>query len=373
LKKPKKILFITHVASLGGAPILLLRLMRLLKENGYGYNTLVMENGPLVKEFGEVSDKCEVYRRHSKKSVSEKIKARVLGKENSLQDLLHGVDLIFSNTIVNGRILNEIKKVSSAPVISYIHELELVTALTTTKETLHYAITNTSFFFVPCKVVEVFLIDSLKINKEKLAMLNYYLPDENLSIPIKEKINSPFIVGCLATVEWRKGADLFLQVVANFFSIHKNSDVKFFWMGNYSEAERLRFSYDAEKLGIKENIELLPPSENVETFWNSINVLLLPSREDPYPVVVLEAAMHKIPTVCFKNSGGASEFIGDDAGTTVDYLDIEKVIRAILSYYRDPSLLKTHGIKAFNKVKQLHGDKSLIKQQFNNGVAKIGL
>lgn len=373
MKKPQKILVITHAASLGGAPILLLRLMRLLKENGYTYNTLVMENGPLVKEFEEVSDKCEVYKRPSKKSVSEKIRAKVLGKENNLQDILQGVNLIFSNTIVNGRILNEIKKISSAPVISYIHELELVTALTTTKETLHYAIMNTSFFFVPCKVVEHFLIDSLKIDKEKLAKLNYYLPDENLPIPVKENIDSSFNVGCLATLEWRKGADLFLQVVANFFSIHKDWNVKFFWMGNYSEAERLRFLYDAEKLGIKENIKLLPASESVGTFWNSINVLLLPSREDPYPVVVLEAAMHKIPTVCFKNSGGAPEFIGDDAGVTVDYLDIEKITGALLSYCTDQVLLKTHGNKAFNKVKQLHADESLIKQQFNDGVAKIGV
>ena len=124
----KKILVITHEASFGGAPILLLRLMRLLKDEGYIFNTLVMQDGPLYKEFDAISAQCAVYKK-VKKNVRERIKAKVLGNENIPEKLLEGIDCIFSNTIVNGKVLKEKNVFSSIPVVSYIHELGTSTAV----------------------------------------------------------------------------------------------------------------------------------------------------------------------------------------------------------------------------------------------------
>jgi glycosyltransferase involved in cell wall biosynthesis len=97
---------------------------------------------------------------------------------------------------------------------------------------------------------------------------------------------------------------------------------------------------------------------------------LLPSREDPYPVVVLEAAAEKIPTVCFENSGGAPEFVCPDAGTVAPYLDVEATTNILISFYHDRNVVDTYGRKAFEKVKRLHGDKQLILSQFNDGIEK---
>ena len=49
---------------------------------------------------------------------------------------------------------------------------------------------------------------------------------------------------------------------------------------------------------------------------------MLTSREDPYPLVCLEAAAVAKPIVCFAGAGGMPEFVEEDCGFVVPYLDI---------------------------------------------------
>ena len=54
-KKPS-ILFISHESSMSGAPLLLLSLIRLLKENGFSENAiLVSRGGPIEHLFTEAA------------------------------------------------------------------------------------------------------------------------------------------------------------------------------------------------------------------------------------------------------------------------------------------------------------------------------
>ena len=46
--------------------------------------------------------------------------------------------------------------------------------------------------------------------------------------------------------------------------------------------------------------------------------------------MVLEAAEHALPILCFDDAGGANEFIGNDSGLTVAYLDTEAFAERIL-------------------------------------------
>jgi len=122
-----KILFISHDATRTGAPMLLLNLVKWLSENkdlDYRITILLRKGGPLITEFekyGTViffNKTCPVrlyllrsylINRYQKKIISE-LKAS-------------SWDLIFSNTIVNGQLL-ELLANSQAPIVSYIHELE---------------------------------------------------------------------------------------------------------------------------------------------------------------------------------------------------------------------------------------------------------
>ena len=77
------------------------------------------------------------------------------------------------------------------------------------------------------------------------------------------------------------------------------------------------------------------PSE----FLQSLSLLLLPSREDSWPLVMLEAAAEGVPIVCFQDSGGAEHFLASGGGTAVPYLDVEAMAQAAVRYLSDPELM----------------------------------
>lgn len=62
------------------------------------------------------------------------------------------------------------------------------------------------------------------------------------------------------------------------------------------------------------------------------------SREDPYPLVNLEVAALAKPIICFRNSGGSQEFVENDAGFIVSYLDVEKMADKIIYLFNNQNI-----------------------------------
>ena len=78
------------------------------------------------------------------------------------------------------------------------------------------------------------------------------------------------------------------------------------------------------------------------------------SREDPFPLVCLETATLGKPVICFADAGGMPEFVENDSGFVVPYLDIEAVAERILELYANPSLREEMGASAARKVRERH-------------------
>jgi glycosyltransferase involved in cell wall biosynthesis len=82
-----------------------------------------------------------------------------------------------------------------------------------------------------------------------------------------------------------------------------------------------------------------------------MDALALTSREDPFPLVMLEAAAHGVPTVCFADSGGGVEFVGSDAGLVAPYLDVAGFAEGILKLHERPVLREALGEAAARRVR----------------------
>ena len=78
------------------------------------------------------------------------------------------------------------------------------------------------------------------------------------------------------------------------------------------------------------------------------------SREDPYPLVCLEAASLGKPVICFADAGGMPEFVEDDCGYVVPYLDLNAFATKIIELSSDPEKTKTLGENARKKVRARH-------------------
>ena len=364
----KKLLFISHDASLTGAPILLLNLIRLLKEEGIYQFKIVIKNeyGDLIQDFSKLGETL-VWRHSKKNNFEEKLKSLFLGgnkNEIRIQKWINESDVIMSNTITNGDFFKFFDFSKVPLVVSYIHELEIATHYYTSQDYIDRVKLATKKFAAPSEAVTRHLISNQGVNEKDIFRLNYYIPNSFQPKIENDNTLKVFTVGVLGTLDWRKGGDILPIVVAHFFKKHPDAALQFIWKGvNFDHVEYTRVVYELKKLKLTEKVKFEPPSKNVADFYASINVLLLISKEDPYPLVVLEAASFSKPCICFIDSGGAPEFVANDAGDTIPYLDIEMLTQIIFSYYKDRNKCLSKGKAAYEKYNSLHMDKDLILDQ----------
>jgi glycosyltransferase involved in cell wall biosynthesis len=85
----------------------------------------------------------------------------------------------------------------------------------------------------------------------------------------------------------------------------------------------------------------------------AFDVFALVSREDAFPLAIMEAAAVGVPTVCFDGAaGGGCEFVEADAGRVVPYLDLDAMAERVLEFLRDDELRSRLGQRARRKVRE---------------------
>jgi glycosyltransferase involved in cell wall biosynthesis len=158
------------------------------------------------------------------------------------------------------------------------------------------------------------------------------------------------VLGC-GTVEWRKGVDLFLQIAAKL--LPGNPDMYFVWAGGPVGEDTMEYDrilFDRERLGFTKQIIFPGFVPQLRSLYAACDVFALTSREDPFPLVCLEAARAEKPILCFDKAGGMPEFVEDDAGAVIPYGDIDAFCSAIARFRDDPSAKKVAGRAAAEKL-----------------------
>ena len=87
-------------------------------------------------------------------------------------------------------------------------------------------------------------------------------------------------------------------------------------------------------------------------YYLAADVFLLTSREDPFPLVNLEALARGLPVVAFGDAGGAPEALDDDAGVVVPYLDVPEMARALFRLVEAPRYRAALGRRALTRARE---------------------
>jgi glycosyltransferase involved in cell wall biosynthesis len=146
-----------------------------------------------------------------------------------------------------------------------------------------------------------------------------------------------WVVGCVGTIDQRKGADLFPALARILSSVSTSRRLVFRWLGGAPGTPEYGFAEEElARAGLAGRARFIGPLSSPADAIGRFDVHVVLSREDPYPVVMLEAAAFGRPTVCFANSGGAPEFVARGAGRVVGYLDLPAMANAILSLLLEP-------------------------------------
>lgn len=365
----KNILFVSHDANRAGAQILLLRFLKLLKNHPhFKFSILLKEGGIIEKEFEEVATTYYWNTRNinTQKSFIGKIADKIFNKNYYQENLFEQLkeqkyDLIVSNTLTNGVILENLS-ILNVPIITYVHELEMGIQQYTSPQSFQYTLNYTKFYIACAESVKENLIKNHNIDATKIKVLPSLLPESALSfvssksniLSLKKKYNIPenaFLVGGMGTVDLRKGVDIFLQV-AN--QMKDKKDIYFLWVGGQNtEIDYKIFQIDKERLALN-NVIFQTSINNPLDFMDAFDLFFVSSREDPYPLVVLEAAMLAKPIICFDKAGGAKDFVENDCGFVIDYLDVDNAVVKIVELKEDSILRKKMGDSARIKALERH-------------------
>jgi glycosyltransferase involved in cell wall biosynthesis len=182
-----------------------------------------------------------------------------------------------------------------------------------------------------------------RTDKEKKLRKSLNIPDDS------------FIVGSSGYETWRKGKDLFVQLALNTVSKYKDRDVHFVWIGGQSDGNDFyRIKHDVQLANLSDKVHFVAHVANPLDYFQEFDVFAMLSREDPFPLVNLELAALGKPIVCFDNAGGTPEFVGNDAGYVVPYLDISAMADRIITLAGDVNLRERLGANGLHKVREHH-------------------
>ena len=371
MTRRRTILFLNHSASRNGASLLLLHLLQWLRANtDFRLEVLSDGGGPLIDEFRAVAP-TQVWRNplfflrgftHPKAvALRSRLEAWLLRLS-----LRPHYDLVYANTAATWRQVAALGARGGA-LLWHIHELPYALGLTLADERARALLPSAARVIAVSQPVARSLSAGFAVQHERVDLVHGFVPMREAAAGptqatrrrILHELGWPeeaFVVGACGAPGWRKGSDLFLQLARRAQRPDGSPAPRFLWVGGATgaDAEAQRFAHDLQALGLGDACRRVPSTAQVDDYYCAMDVFALPSREDPFPLVMLEAAVHALPTVCFESSGGGPEFVGDDAGIVVPYLDLEAFGQAIDALRADPPRRRALGAAAQRKVRQHH-------------------
>jgi glycosyltransferase involved in cell wall biosynthesis len=365
----KKILFIGHSAHRSGAPIVLLDFLRWLRRHDdVTFDVTLVHSGALLPEFQAVA-RTEVLRREP--SLARRLLRRTTGCEkwDRLEDKAfarrvrnRGYDAVYVNTIVPTREILALAG-SGVPVIWHVHELDTAVSQWVGAKGVSNVVPHVTHFIAASTSVRDYLVMRWNVPSAKISVIHSFTTIDDASSHSSEArsqirlklgvADDQVLVGNCGTLDWRKGADLFVQIVRLIAADKRGSNIRFVWVGaDHATLDYARVVHDLRMCEIADRVTLVENTASARDFFAAMDVFALSSREDPFPLVMLEAASMAVPLVCFASSGGAPEFAGQDAGLIAPYLDLAAFKEHVLSLAKDAAARARLGAAASRKVRE---------------------
>ncbi len=342
------LIFVSHEATQTGAPAVLLTLMRWLKENTQiNFSIVVGRSGPWNYKFEEMAPtffidlECE----------NRETKLRTFCGDH--------VKAVYLNTIVAGEFVKHFHFLN-AEFVTHIHEMENVFKIFE----IHVDVIKnicTKYIAVSEGSVESISKRVPSGSADILLLRPFIEPKRKPGKPIPKPSEKKAIFGCGPT-ELRKGFDLFCQVASQLKADGRN-DFHMYWIGSGTQTD-LNADEVIESSNVADVVSFLGPKKYPRDYFEWGSIFLLTSREDPHPLVCLEAAECGMPIVCFDDQAGSIHtFVEEDAGKVTPYLDIDRMTEAVTHYLDDDTARVAAGQAGRKKV--------LDKYYVNNAAPQI--
>lgn len=354
-KPETDILFINHDESRTGAPRIVFDVAKHMK-NKYKVSVVSLSRGSMTsdfdEEFGNIIYPDEIYGGEDSLNQAKKIIEKTNPK------------IVYANSIGSHYFAIAAKELN-IPVVFHIHELDIAINLMfrgkKRKEFKNFAdvfiavsnpVYNLLVNGLGCEINKTKLINAF-VDRKKIIDNSNLISEENVSNEIG-KVGDELIVMSVGMFIYRKGADTFMKVAKKIKD--KGLNVKFVWIGSKPFKEPFMSDFEF----YSKYFTLVQEKTNPFPYIKQSDIFVLPSREDPFPLVVLESMSLGKPTVIFKEAGGIFDAV-KDSGVIVENFDEDKFVKAIEMLIHDKQKREEMGAKAVEYQKKYDSEFALIK------------
>ncbi len=240
--------------------------------------------------------------------------------------LKHKIDIIHTHHRYPELLAFIISKIIKIKTISTAHSILSGKNIFSFKSEMIIAVSNS---------VKNVLMKNYKVPVEKIVMINNFIEpiyetDQKTKLNIKSDLGiSPKtkVILYLGRMTKIKGVDTLLDSF-NLIS-KKYNDVFLLLIGSIYDNSLKNILID-----LPTQIKLLNPVNNPYPYYSISDIIVLPSRVDPFPYVMLEAGIAKIPFVGSR-TGGIEEFIDDNINGLLIEPGSSKQLAEKISYLLD--------------------------------------
>jgi glycosyltransferase involved in cell wall biosynthesis len=187
------------------------------------------------------------------------------------------------------------------------------------------------------------------------------VPD-NFVPPADKKFHPKISIGSLGRFCGSKQYEGVIKAVAILKS--KGIEVDFLLAGDGDSKERLENL--AAEIGVKDNIKFLGWVENKKSFFDKVDIFVLPSLAETFGIALLEAMLYKTPIIS-GNSYGPRDILENEVDgliiPTQNIAEIPELLAlAVERLINNPDYAKNLAEKAYEKFHQKYSNKVVGKQ-----------
>ncbi|MEN9907169.1 MAG: hypothetical protein RLZZ540_310 [Bacteroidota bacterium] len=351
-----RILFILHEASETGAPMMINNLLQSSYAKKNDCYVLTIYCGKLEESLKQNAKVSILHNKKKENSLLSKICNNIYKIENDfLKKADSGFfDLIYVNSLATLTRLPKLDFLKNNKSILHIHEGPILSENLEINKIVSNVFDYFSEFIFVSNFAKQGFISEHNINYSKCRVISPVVRDFKIKTIETKLLGLPensFVVSSSGSLNYNKGVDVFLQIAKTVIKRARlNAPIYFVWVGtNGTQEIRNHFYHDIKKMGLIDNIVVIPNTDKIMDYFRESNLFLLCSREESFSLVAMENAMIGNPVICFDSGNGTNEFINNQNGYLVPYLDVSAASDAILELYNTPDLLNEKS-KAIRKM-----------------------
>lgn len=366
----QKILFILHEDSQSGAPNALLSFLSYVKEkypNDFIIDIFVLNShGKLENELRAVAR--NFYKKQKKRTLLGKISKFFQPNLFRLQ-ILNNYNVVYGNTVLSLKVLSKIKtKFNKIKTIIYVHEDQYMCSIHLNFQKSVEQFKQIDKIFTVAQSSANNLIQNYNVQSEKITIIHPTVKKETLpeNNPLTSIYNEfDLVLANIGHPNLTKGTELIPQIASLLRSRNPKLKFKILVVGVLNDNEYIKaIKLDICKLNLENYIELIPHTNQPLDYLAVANAYIIPSREDSFSLMAVQAAIAKKPIIIFKNAVGVSEILTEDCTFQANYLDVEDFVKQIETIYNNPELSKQKTTLARKKYEEILDSQKINETHF---------